>query len=222
MKGRAAVVVFARVPVPGAVKTRLAGALSPEGAAGLYEAFISDTLDSLAECSADVTLYFAPGDQPQPAGLAPEGVRVRTQRGDDLGARMLNALVETFAAGYERIVIVGSDHPTLPAEFFTLALEALEERSSVVIGPADDGGYYLIGMNELYPGLFREMTFSRPDVLDRTLERLADTDANLTLLPPWNDVDTPADLERLVRALESGEEKAPHTADFLRTLGRLP
>lgn len=198
---RQSLLVFARVPAAGSVKTRLHAALHSEDAARLYEAFVIDTLRLYREPGVDVRLYLAPSSDPVPPGFSEPDVRVLPQRGDDLGARLLHAFVETFAAGYERIVALGTDHPTLPAAFVGLAFEALREPLSICLGPADDGGYYLIGMNELYPSLFRDVTYSQPDVLEKTLEKAAATGANVTVLPPWYDVDTPADLLRLQRDL---------------------
>ena len=211
----AALIVFARLPVPGAVKTRLQPVIGPEACARLYEAFLRDALDQYAALGPAVRLYLAPAPEPVPPGLVPDGADVFTQQGADLGARMLRAFVETFGAGYARAVVVGTDHPTLPDAFVEIAFEALDEPLSVCIGPSDDGGYYLLGMNELYPQLFAGMTYSRPDVFDATVARAAQTSAGLTVLPPWYDVDTPADLRRLLADLD---ETPPHTRRVLQEL----
>ena len=218
MTGRATVLVFGKVPVPGKVKTRLTEVLTPDDTARLYEAFLQDTLDALAGLDADVRLLLAPSDESLSHDLMRRPQSVGAQRGDGLGQRMLNAFVEAFAGGFERAVIVGSDHPTLPASFVDLALQALEEPYSITIGPATDGGYYLIGMNELYPGLFQDMTYSQSDVFDRTLDRAAETEAGLTILPEWYDVDTPEALVRLVDELQRDESVAPASRSVLAAL----
>lgn len=194
---RAALIVFAKRPESGAVKTRLTTLLTPEEAARLYEAFLRDSLDAYADLDLDVRLYLT-GDGALPEAWLPDGTSLHEQHGDGLGARMLGAFVETFVAGYERAVIIGTDHPTLPLAFVGRGFEELEVPFSIVLGPSDDGGYYLLGMNEVYPQLFQGMAYSHPDVFAQTLRRAEDTGAAVSVLPPWYDVDTPESLRRLV------------------------
>lgn len=218
-KGRA-LMLFARVPIPGQVKTRLASAVSLEDAARLYEAFLQDLVARFRRPEFDLRVYLAPDVAIMPPDLFPNDVQVHLQRGDDLGTRMLRAFVETFAAGYEHVVIIGSDHPTLPSEFVQQAFDALDEPFQIVIGPATDGGYYLLGMNELYPFLFQEMAYSHARVFAETLERAGRSDAGLTILPPWYDVDAPAALMQLMRDLEDDPGLAPRTSEVVRALGQ--
>lgn len=201
-----ALVVFAKAPEPGLVKTRLTGVLTEEEAARLYEAFLWDSLEAYVGLPAVVRLYLAPSSGDLPDGLVPEDVSVHTQRGAGLGERMLNAFVETFVAGYERVVIIGTDHPTLPLAFVERAFAELASPLATVIGPSEDGGYYLLGMNEVYPQLFRGMTYSHPDVFEDTLQRVHTTPASLSILPTWYDVDTPAALRRLAADLDAGRD----------------
>jgi rSAM/selenodomain-associated transferase 1 len=205
----AALIVFAKAPEPGAVKTRLTGVLTEEEAARLYEAFLHDSLAVYVRLPAAVRLYLTPSSGALPAGLVPECVSVHTQRGDGLGERMLNAFVETFVAGYERVVVIGTDHPTLPLAFVERAFEELAPPLATVIGPSEDGGYYLLGMNEVYPQLFRGMTYSHPRVFEDTLQRIHATPASLSILPTWYDVDTPEALRRLAADLAGGAGAAP-------------
>ena len=206
-----ALIVFAKRPEPGAVKTRLTATLTPEEAARLYEAFLRDALSQYQGLDVDVRLYFSPPVEAIPEGLIPEGVSVHGQQGPGLGARMKIAFVESFAEGYERLVIIGTDHPTLPTAFIEQAFEALEQPFSICVGPSDDGGYYLLGMNDFYPEVFHDMRYSHADVFEQTLERAGRTAAHLTLLPPWYDVDTPDTLRRLVADLEDPALVAAHT-----------
>lgn len=216
---RAALVVFAKLPEPGTVKTRLTTLLTPTEAAQLYEAFLHDSLDAYAQLDADVRLYLAPSDCPVPEEFTPDGVSMHTQRGDGLGARMLNAFVETFVAGYERVFIIGTDHPTLPLVFVERGFEELLTPLSIVLGPSDDGGYYLLGMNEVYPQLFEGMAYSHPDVFAQTLERAESTGAAVSVLPSWYDVDTPDALRRLVADLAAGAVSEPRrTCELLAVL----
>lgn len=213
-------IVFAKPPAPGRVKTRLTTALSDEEAARLYAAFLGDAVDGYADLAADVRLYWsrAPDDSDAslPAGSA---LSEHVQQGDGLGARMRRAFRETLDAGAERAVIVGTDHPTLPAAFVERAFAALDEPERICIGPSDDGGYYLLGMNAFYPQLFADMTYSRGDVFEETLERTRRTSADLTVLPSWYDVDTPADLRRLAHDLDADPSiRAPRTRRTVKAL----
>jgi rSAM/selenodomain-associated transferase 1 len=212
-----ALIVFAKVPEPGQVKTRLTPMLSPGEAARLYEAFLRDALSQYSGLGAAVRLYLAPPERSLPGDLVPSGVDVCWQAGEGLGARMQRAFVETFAAGAHRAVVIGTDHPTLPSSFIEQAFLALDAPRSVAIGPSNDGGYYLLGMNDVLPPLF-EMTYSHEAVFDETLTRAAAAGADLTILPPWYDVDTPDDLRRLVEELDASSVEAPHTRAALADL----
>ncbi|MDX1530550.1 MAG: TIGR04282 family arsenosugar biosynthesis glycosyltransferase [Rhodothermales bacterium] len=196
-----ALIVFGKVPEPGAVKTRLTELLTPEEAARLYDAFLRDALDAYRALPAAVRLYLAPEGPPEPADLAPAGVTVHAQRGDGLGERMGAALADTFLAGAERAVVIGTDHPTLPLAFVERAFEELRQPLACVLGPSTDGGYYLLGLNELRPQLFQGIAYSRPDVFARTLERAAEAVRHVAVLPEWYDVDTPDTLRRLAAEL---------------------
>ena len=222
----AALLVFAKVPEAGAVKTRLAPPLTLGAAAALYAAFLADALTAFAAPGAfgvdvDVRLHLAPSDAPLPAGLVPDGVSVHTQRGHGLGARMASAIAEAFAAGYGRAVITGTDHPTLPLAFVADAFRALagppQGPPTVVLGPSDDGGYYLIGLDRPLPSLF-EMTYSHAGVFEATRARAAEAGARTVVLPPGYDVDDGAGLVRLITEWRAGASVGPKTAAALARL----
>lgn len=214
---RSALIVFAKPPVAGQVKTRMTNLLSEDEAARLYEAFLRDALAQHAALGADVRLYHTAGVWPE--RLTPAGASLHAQCGDGLGARMKNAFAETFAAGYRRVLIVGTDHPTLPAVFVEQGFAALKGEQSVCLGPSADGGYYLLGLRRPFPSLFEEMTYSHARVFEETLARAARAGAVPTVLPEWYDVDTPADLRRLAADLDgSAPARAPHTRCALRRL----
>lgn len=215
---RSALLVFAKRPEPGMVKTRLTAMLTPEEAARLYEAFLRDALLQYTALDVDVRLYLGPPEGPVANGVIPEGVSRHLQHGPGLGARMKVAFVESFAAGYERLVIIGTDHPTLPSAYIEQAFIALAARESISIGPSEDGGYYLLGMNDFYPELFHDMHYSHGDVFAQTLERAGQTGAHLTILPPWYDVDTPNTLLKLVTDLETTAFEALHTREVVAAL----
>ncbi|HET6567654.1 MAG TPA: TIGR04282 family arsenosugar biosynthesis glycosyltransferase [Rhodothermales bacterium] len=216
---RPALLIFAKAPVPGRVKTRLVPDLSPMQAADLYRAFLLDALAQYAEFGVALRLYVAPPLEELPPDTAPSGVSLHSQQGNGLGERMQRAFIETFAAGYGRVVVVGTDHPSLPSDFISLAFEALETPLSICIGPSEDGGYYLLGMNDVYPGLFQDMSYSHPDVFADTMERIEQTRADVTILPAWYDVDTAADLDRLASDLQDVHIHAPNTRAVLARLG---
>lgn len=206
-----ALIVFAKQPVPGQVKTRLTALLTEAEAARLYEAFLQDALAQYGALDADVRLYLSPPPGPGRPVYVPEGVSVKAQQGPGLGARMKIAFVETFAAGYEQLVVIGTDHPTLPTAFIEQAFQALQQPLSACIGPSDDGGYYLLGMNDFYPQLFHDMRYSHADVFAETVQRAAATRAALTILPLWYDVDTPESLHQLVVDLAKTDVGAVQT-----------
>ncbi|MFK7848993.1 MAG: TIGR04282 family arsenosugar biosynthesis glycosyltransferase [Rhodothermales bacterium] len=192
-----ALIVFAKVPEPNKVKTRLTVLLSPEEAARLYEAFLKDAIDFYQTLGVDVRLYFGPSDLEIPAALQPPGITIHEQKGAGLGARMANAFAETFVAGYAQAVIIGTDHPTLPAAFIAQAYGVLDGANALSIGPSEDGGYYLLGMNTFYPQLFHDMSYSHEKVFEQTLDRADETQAAIHILPVWYDVDDPDTLRRL-------------------------
>jgi hypothetical protein len=206
-----ALLVFAKVPRPGTVKTRLTPVLTPEEAARLYGAFLRDALRLYAALDVDVRLYWAPPLPSDPVDGMPNTVTVHRQEGEGLGARMQNAFRQALNDDYDRAVVVGTDHPTLPASFVRQSFAALETARSVCIGPSEDGGFYLLGMNAHYPQLFEGMTYSHDSVFTDTLARIGTTDARLTVLPRWYDVDTPAALGRLLEDLDDPDVEAPHT-----------
>lgn len=202
-----ALIVFAKVPQPGAVKTRLCPPLTPAQAADLYAAMLADALEAYAALGPTVRLYLPPSEAALEASVWADETFV--QKDDGLGARMLRAFAETFAAGFDRAVIVGTDHPTLPLDFLGLAFDELTTRRTVTIGPSDDGGFYALGLRELSPALFAGMTYSHDRVLADTLDRADGLD--VTLLPPWYDVDDAASLDRLRADLAADPDAAPRT-----------
>lgn len=225
ISGPACLLVFAKVPRAGYVKTRLTPPLSPEWAARLYGAFLRDALaDYSAQASGDdplglgepvaVRLYL---DDEPPDGLAPEAVEVFRQTGDGLGARMAGAFAAAFASGFERVVVVGTDHPTLPLALMGEAFRQLREPMTVALSPSDDGGYVFLGLNDLAPDLF-DMRYSHGRVFDDTVRRAIDCGLTPVVLPGHYDVDEAADLARLVREWREGARVGPETAALLAEL----
>jgi rSAM/selenodomain-associated transferase 1 len=214
-----ALIVVAKRPAPGQTKTRLSPPLAPERAAQLYEAFLLDTLD-LVRSVPDTQPFIA--YLPEDAdgffrSLAPD-FELLLQRGGNLGDRLDQALTECLTDGYDRAVIMDSDSPTLPAEYLAQAFEALAAGADGVLGPCDDGGYYLIGLSRPAPRLLRDVQMSTPTVARDTLRLAAAENLTMAELATWYDVDTASDLERLRAELaELPPNRAAHTR---RVIGR--
>ena len=213
---------MARQPVAGSTKTRLVPRLGPQGAADLYECFLLDALD-LVRTIDDVTPLVAVS--PPDAGeyfedVAPDLAQV-AQIGSSLGQRLDHVLTSCLADGYAQVVAINSDSPTLPSAHVAEAFDRLlDESVDVVIGPADDGGYYLIGWKRSHPELVREVVMSTPDVLRDTLDLAARSGVSVSLLAPWYDVDEPEDLERLEADLDRDAAMGRHTRRFLTEISR--
>jgi len=214
----AVLLVFAKVPRPGHVKTRLTPVLTPEEAARLYRAFLRDAIAVYADLPVDVRLYLAPPFSEDEVHAVPASISVHEQHGDGLGPRMAQAFREALNDGYDRAAVVGTDHPTLPPAFVQQSFASLEEEGTVCIGPSEDGGFYLLGMNTFFPQLFDGMIYSHAEVFSDTLARIGTTDAQLTVLPQWYDVDTPAALQRLVQELDDTDVAAPRTRALIDRL----
>lgn len=211
-----ALLVVAKRPAPGQTKTRLSPPLSPEQAAALYECFLGDTLDLIRHVPAvqPVIAYLPLTEKNYFADLAPD-FQLIVQEGPDLGARLDNALSHYLQLGYERVVIMDSDSPTLPLACLSTAFELLTGEADVVLGPCDDGGYYLIGLKQPAPRLLREVQMSTPHVVTDTLAVAAETGLRVELLPTWYDVDDVAALARLVTELsQTPGHVAHHTRAF--------
>lgn len=216
-----AVVLMAKAPVPGRVKTRLCPPLHPEAAAALAHAFLRDAAAKLRTLRAiSPHLAFTPAEaEPWFQKEAGESVRILPQEGADLGERMDRLVRRLLEEGHPAVVLVGTDLPTLPGALLQTAVDLLAEGDTeLVLGPAEDGGYYLIGLRRPAPALFAELPWGGPEVLSATLQRAANLRLTVRLLPAWFDVDTPADLARLRRALRTDSSDAPHTRCCLAEL----
>lgn len=182
-------------PRPGEVKTRLATAIGPDAAAELYRALAERVLEATTPVAGDyerLVFFDPPESLPQMRDWLP-GVRLLAQSGKDLGARMADAFARAFARGASRVAIVGTDAPGVSRTTVTEALTALDT-ADVVIGPADDGGYYLIALREPRPNLFAGIEWSTPGVRGQTLARAAAAGLSARELKQRRDVDTLEDL----------------------------
>lgn len=214
-----AVALMAKTPRAGEVKTRLCPPLSLEDAADLYHCFLRDTIAKVRTVP-DVSLvmaYTPCADRAWFAALAP-GFILLPQRGRDLGQRMAECFGQLFASDYTGVLLTGTDLPTLPSSLIQQALVLIADpQTDVVLGPSEDGGYYLIGLRTLHRELFEDMTWSTPQVLVETVHRAEAKKLQIAYLPPWFDVDTPADLARLQAALAlDHSDLLTHTKRFFR------
>ena len=191
--------IFAKAPVPGQVKTRLAATVGPEAAAQWYTQFVRIVFQRTAAAWPDVEriLFYDPPDAAAVFDqFAAAPLHRIPQQGDDLGMRMAAALEYCLACGRERPILIGTDAPSLPMAFLGEAWDALRH-DDVVVGPSTDGGYYLIGTRASHPGLFQDVAWSTNAVLETTQSRADELGLRLHLLPEWFDVDTADDLAAL-------------------------
>lgn len=229
MQVDSALVIFAKAPIPGQVKTRLCPPLTADEAATLHGSFV---LDQLERTKAAIAKFRLPAVRV--LACAPssthvffkilgerQGVRLLDQVGAELGARMHASFMRLFADGFRRVVLVGTDVPSLPLTHYRQAFDLLETHD-LVLGPARDGGYYLIGLTQPVADLFHDIPWSTDHVLATTRERAAGRALKTALLPTWRDVDTLDDLRAVIRdsAAESHRPQAERTFS-MRTAGAL-
>jgi rSAM/selenodomain-associated transferase 1 len=222
MTGRVALAVMAKTPAAGQVKTRLCPPLHPAEAAALAACFLLDRLEQLGEVpGADALVAFTPREsQAELRRLVPPGARLIPQEGADLGERLDRVLTELLVEGYTGAIAVGTDSPTLPTAYIRLACDALREGTAdAVLGPAEDGGYYLIGLGAPAPALFKDMPWSTEAVARETLTRARQLGLRVALLPTWFDVDRGEDLARLRAPGPSEAFRPQRTLAFLRGRG---
>jgi uncharacterized protein len=214
---RRALIVIAKRPAPGRTKTRLCPPLTGTRASELYECFLKDSLDTARKVDGVERLVaFAPRDQARYfRDLAPD-FGLLPQVGRSLGDRLDNALTHCLNNGFRRAVIIGSDCPALPPDHIDRAFGLLE-KTDVVLGPCNDGGYYLIGLNRPHPSLLLDVRMSTPEVLRDTLALADQEKLSVALAPSCYDVDTIDDLRRLEAELPAATgDVGYHTLRFLR------
>jgi len=200
--GGASLLLLAKVPEKGKVKTRLEESFTQDQALAIYEAMLRDVLDlavRLQNQFGEVSVYWASSS----AEMVPEKLVASyptlshyPQRGEDLGIRMYHAMEESFLRGNKKVILMGCDSPTLPASFLLQAAEELDT-ATVVLGPSEDGGYYLIGASSLVKQAFEGIPWGSSEVLARSLELMKGLGLRTALLPVWYDIDRPEDLELL-------------------------
>lgn len=196
---KSCLIVFAKEPENGKVKTRLQEIFTEEECSKVYKAFLEDTLDLAAkvQCDSRILAYHSEGEPLYIKEIAGE-LSLYRQEGKDLGERMFNAF--KYFCGDEscKTVIIGSDSPTLPTSYITEAFKQLET-NDIVIGPSRDGGYYLIGLKTPFYGLFEGIEWGSNTVLESTLEKAEKARKGAFLLGEWYDIDTVEDIENILK-----------------------
>ncbi len=214
-----ALLIAAKRPAPGRTKTRLTPPLSPSQAANLFECFLLDTIETVRQVPDvhRIIAYLPASAQAYFERIAPDFLLWK-QEGPDLGSRLDHALQASFTSGYASAVIMNSDSPTLPYSYLVEAFESLGH-ADVVLGPCDDGGYYLIGLTRPIPRLLREVQMSSPQVSIHTQSIAEEMGLKVHLLPAWYDVDDIESLKRLDGELNvKGSTSAVRTQAYLHEI----
>jgi uncharacterized protein len=238
-----------KAPRAGRVKTRLVPPLTPEEAAELNKCFLRDTAAAISSaCSENlrpptaangrlhpgaqgapqrcepVAVYTPVGAESVYADVLPTDFSLLPQRGDKFGERLYLAIEDLFKCGFDSVCLIDSDSPTVPAENFAEAVELLSTSDDrVVLGPSDDGGYYLIGVKKPHQHLFEQIDWSTERVLNQTIQRANEMGVEVKLLPTGHDVDDGASLRRLCKELladTTSPDIAPHTRRFLASFAK--
>ena len=230
-QGLCALAVMTKAPQAGRVKTRLVPPLTPEQAAELNKCFLRDTAAAISSaCSRSETatgacgiaVYTPVGAESTYNDILPNAFSLLPQRGDEFGERLYFAVEDLFKYGFGSVCLIDSDSPTVPAKNFAEAVELLSTiEDRIVLGPSDDGGYYLIGVKKPHRHLFEQIDWSTERVLNQTMQRATEIGIEVKLLPTGYDVDDDASLRRLCNELladTTSADLAPYTREYLARL----
>lgn len=213
----AQILIFLRVPEKGKVKTRLSRILDEKIVLGLYRCFVEDTLDTMRACGYTIIPCYFPSEGRQTVtNWLGTDFQYRPQRGNDLGERMACAFQDAFSSGCTRAILIGTDFPDLNTRIIHEAMENLCSHD-VVLGPAKDGGYYLIGFRSdtFTRQAFQNIPWGESTVLRKTLTRLEQCGLTRHLLPEWRDIDRYEDLYRFWQQITDPPASAPRSCRFL-------
>ena len=226
-RGLCAFAVMTKAPQAGRVKTRLVPPLTPDEAAELNKCFLHDTAAAIAHATGDcdargIAVYTPTGAESAYVDILPADFSLLPQHGETFDERLYFAAEDLFKCGFGLVCLIDSDSPTVSAANFSQAVKLLKAPGDrIVLGPCDDGGYYLIGLKKLHRKLFARIDWSTDRVLDQTKQRAAEIGVEIKLLPTKYDVDDRASLCRLcdeLLASRSNESVAPRTRKFLSVL----
>lgn len=221
MQKRNALIVFFKWPKPGSVKTRLVPFLTHEEAAQLYEKFVLDTFETVAKLRNSDLFGYVSGEAEESnslrLALEMMSVKIIPQQGTGLAERISNAFRELFELGYRSVAIIGTDSPDLPLSYIEAAFQSLDvAKPALCIGPSEDGGYYLLGMNRFFPQVFQGVPYSSSDTYIETLRTLMPLPLNVFPLRMWYDIDEKDDLRKLIANMKGGELR--HSRQVLEAL----
>lgn len=214
-----------KAPQAGKVKTRLTPPLSSEEAALLNTCFLRDTAAAIAKTAEDrnargIAVYTPVGAEAAYGGILPEEFELVPQRGEAFGERLALATEDLLRLGFDSLCLIDSDSPTVPQQAFAQAVDFLAQPGdSIVLGPSDDGGYYLIGLKNLHLRLFEDIDWSTERVLEQTIQRADEINLPVHLLPTWYDVDDRETLSRLCQEFfgANGSTRAGYPAPATRS-----
>ncbi|MBU0479662.1 MAG: TIGR04283 family arsenosugar biosynthesis glycosyltransferase [Proteobacteria bacterium] len=195
--------IFTRYPTAGSTKTRLIESLGGEGAADLQRRMSERTVAVARTLPADLEVRYFGGSREQVSSWLGDAIRIQDQGEGDLGVKMARAFAESFAEGYQRVIIIGADCPSLTAAILSEGFTELKDRQ-MVLGPAEDGGYYLLGLTRSCPALFEDQPWGTSGVLDNTLAVADKLGLEYRLLEKLHDIDRPEDLARMPIAENTG------------------
>jgi uncharacterized protein len=218
-----ALAVMTKAPRAGHVKTRLVPPLTMDEAAQLNACFLRDTAAAIQQAcksgACGIGVYTPTGLETAYVGILPQEFRLLAQRGNGFGERLAFAIEDLFHCGFSSVCLIDSDSPTVSADAYEQAVTSLSQPGDrVVLGPSDDGGYYLIGLKKIHRELFEGIDWSTERVFDQTRTRAEDLNLELALLPNGYDVDDRGSLNRLYADLfdnRTSSNLAPHTRQFL-------
>jgi rSAM/selenodomain-associated transferase 1 len=217
MPAESIILLFIKAPVRGRVKSRLAAAIGEETTLELYKNFILDIVDTVKKTGYPFRIcYYPPEAGSEVSSWLAGHYRLMPQQGNDLGERMENAFIRCFSEGFERAILIGSDLPDLAPAVLREAMASLAEHD-VVIGPASDGGYYLIGFHKHtpMPRMFHGMPWSTGTLFQETMAILKNSALSIAQAPKWNDVDTVEDLRTLCTRSKGTEFDKSRTMTYL-------
>jgi rSAM/selenodomain-associated transferase 1 len=225
--GLCALAVITKAPQAGQVKTRLVPPLTPDEAAELNKCFLRDTTAAISSVTAHhdasgIAVYTPIGSESAYADILPGNFSLLPQRGTGFGERLYYATDDLFKCGFGSVCLIDSDSPSVSASSFSQAVHELAEPGDrVVLGPCDDGGYYLIGLKKPHRKLFELIDWSTERVFDQTMQRAREIGLEVKLLPPGYDIDDAASLRRLCNEVLGDSvctDVASHTRKFVRQL----
>ena len=222
-KENSCIIVFAKAPIQGHVKTRLAKDMDASAVLSLYRNFVRDIIDKISDLGLGFKIFYDPPDAEllmrDWLGNQHEFI---PQTGSDLGQKMANAFEYVFRNGTNQALLMGTDFPDLPKKIISDAMHVLKTNDAV-IGPAIDGGYYLIGFSSAtyLPTLFTDIPWGTAAVFQKTMDIFLSSGFVTYQLPEWRDVDVYDDLKDLIQCLKNHPDKATHTYTFLEDIGMM-